>query len=305
MENIKDIFNKFYGPYYFSRVDNLHPLDIYLGLDENTNKTLELRAEFKIKSVIGTSSISVKQYHKDEYNTIRFSLIDPNISGLFYKFCEDLIDITRTSRNGIEGYNLIIDRFLKWKKLFVTSKKNLLSESQIMGLIGEILYMSGPLAAIIGISNSLKSWSGQDLTHKDFSFDNTWAEVKTVRNSANSVRISSLEQLDSKNNGELAIYFLEKMSPGFNGITINQLILETCEKFLNVYEKDDFINKVKLQGYSYNDYYDNFVYEIKDLKRFLIAGEFPRLTRNSVNSAITKASYDLSIPEIMSYRIDQ
>ena len=53
--------------------------------------------------------------------------------------------------------------------MFVSSKNNFLTEPEIMGLIGEILFLRGNLAERIGLSNALLSWSGQELTHKDFS----------------------------------------------------------------------------------------------------------------------------------------
>src|SRR5699024_8133412 len=103
---------------------------------------------------------------------------------------------TREIKERSEGYTAIVNRYFQWKKMFVSSKGNLLTEPEIMGLIGEILYLKGTLAERIGLYNALKSWSGQELTHKDFSFDDTWVEVKTVRSGGQTVKISSLEQLD-------------------------------------------------------------------------------------------------------------
>lgn len=100
-----------------------------------------------------------------------------------------------------------------------------------MGLIGELLFLKDQLSKSIGFSEALKSWSGQELTHKDFSYGDTWTEVKTIRRSSQSVRISSLEQLDSEYDGELAVYALEKMSPEYKGITLNKLIVEMRNLF--------------------------------------------------------------------------
>lgn len=37
-------FAAFLRPGYFSRVDNQHPLELYIGLDEKGRKAIELRA---------------------------------------------------------------------------------------------------------------------------------------------------------------------------------------------------------------------------------------------------------------------
>lgn len=299
--DIKSQFSAFSRPEYFSRIDDEHILDLHIGLDENGRKSIELRSIFKPVKVTGTSAIDVTQYTKPEYNTIRFSLKDDDMSGLFYKFCEDIIEQTKDLKNEKDGYKAITTRFFQWKKMFVLSKNTFLTEPEIMGMIGEILFLRGPLAEEIGLSEALKSWSGQELTHKDFSCSDKWYEVKTISRGNTTVRISSLEQLDSDKNGELIVYSLEKMSPAYNGISLNKLILETRQMFLSADDADTFLAKVAMQGYEYNNYYDEFVFEVSGLARYKVTDQFPKLTHANVPKEITKANYDLALAEIMSF----
>lgn len=294
-------FSAFSRPEYFSRIDDEHILDLHIGLDEKGRKSIELRSMFKPVKVTGTSAIDVTQYTKPEYNTIRFSLKDDDMSGLFYKFCEDIIEQTKDLKNEKDGYKAITTRFFQWKKMFVLSKNTFLTEPEIMGMIGEILFLREPLADEIGLSEALKSWSGQELTHKDFSCSDKWYEVKTISRGNTTVRISSLEQLDSDKNGELIVYSLEKMSPAYNGISLNKLILETRQMFLSADDADTFLAKVAMQGYEYNNYYDEFVFEVSGLTRYKVTDQFPKLTHANVPKEITKANYDLALAEIMSF----
>lgn len=299
--DIRSQFSAFSRPEYFSRIDDEHILDLHIGLDEKGRKSIELRSMFKPVKVTGTSAIDVTQYTKPEYNTIRFSLKDDDMSGLFYKFCEDIIEQTKDLKNGKDGYKAITTRFFQWKKMFVLSKNTFLTEPEIMGMIGEILFLRGPLADEIGLSEALKSWSGQELTHKDFSCSDKWYEVKTISRGNTTVRISSLEQLDSDKNGELIVYSLEKMSPAYNGISLNKLIFETRQMFLSADDADTFLAKVAMQGYEYNNYYDEFVFEASGLTRYKVTEQFPKLTHANVPKEITKANYDLALAEIMSF----
>ena len=299
--DIRSQFSVFSRPEYFSRIDDEHILDLHIGLDEKGRKSIELRSMFKPVKVTGTSAIDVTQYTKAEYNTIRFSLKDDDMSGLFYKFCEDIIEQTKDLKNEKDGYKAITTRFFQWKKMFVLSKNTFLTEPEIMGMIGEILFLRGPLADEIGLSEALKSWSGQELTHKDFSCSDKWYEVKTISRGNTTVRISSLEQLDSDKNGELIVYSLEKMSPAYNGISLNKLILETRQMFLSADEADTFLAKVAMQGYEYNNYYDEFVFEVSGLTRYKVTDQFPKLTHANVPKEITKANYDLALAEIISF----
>jgi len=301
----KELFEKFINANFFSRIDNSHPLDLYVGLDEKGRKAIELRAQFSPRKVTGTAAIEVNQYRKNEYNTIRFSLVDDEVSGLFYTFCDDLLEQTLKIEERTEGYSTIVARFLQWKKMFVSSKKDLLTEPQIMGLIGEVLYMRDVLFQNIGQTEALQAWSGQELTHKDFSFDETWAETKAINRSSQFVKISSLEQLDSDNTGELAIYSLEKMSTAYNGISLNKLILNTRNNFVSSDDQDSFMAKVALQGYEYNNYYDEFVYEISSFKRYKVDCNFPKLTLKDVPVAVRKATYELLLADIQEFEISE
>ena len=298
---IKERFKDFSEPNYFSRVDTSHPLELHIGLDEKGRKSIELRDSFKPRKVISSGAIEVNQYTKPEYNTIRFSLNNNEVSGLFYKFCDDLIEQTNDIKDRETGYQSIVNRYYQWKKLFASSSKNILSESEIMGLIGEILFLSKKLASEIGIENALYSWTGQELTHKDFSYNDTWYEVKTVNTGKNSVKISSLDQLDGDVDGELAVYSLEKMSETYEGITLNQLIVDTIKLFNIQDDKDKFINKVATHGYEYNNYYDGFVYMISGFYRYNVTSEFPKLTKKMVPNEIVKASYEIDLSQLSGF----
>ena len=298
---LKERFDSFTTPNFYSRIDVEHILELYIGLDEKGRRSIELRSAFNPRKVKGTSAIEVNQYENKKYKTIRFSLTEEEMSGLFYTFCEDLISQTRSLSNETDGYNAIVVRFHQWKKMFVSSKKDFLNESQIMGLIGELLFLRDQLSKRIGLSEALRSWSGQELTHKDFSYGDTWTEVKTIKRSSQTIRISSLEQLDSKNDGEIAVYALEKMSAEYKGITLNKLIIEMRNLFLDSDDRDLFMSKVALQGYEYHNYYDDFTYEQIYNKNFKVSDGFPKLTPNDVPKAVVKSIYEIDLNKISEF----
>ncbi|MBU3144629.1 PD-(D/E)XK motif protein [Clostridium sp. CF012] len=303
MFNIQERFKELKSYGYFIKADAKHILDWYIGLDDQGRKSIKFRAKFTPRNIMGTNTIIVNQYKSDDYNTLIFSLEDNEISGLFYRFCEDLMETSRSIDEPDLGYTNIINRFSLWKKMFLKSRNEFLTEPEIMGLIGEILFLEEQLFGLYGKHQALLSWSGQELTHKDFSNDDTWYEIKTMHRGSQTVKISSIEQLESDKIGELVVYSLEKMSPAFNGIKLNELVSEIYESFDNEDDKGDFFTKVSLQGFTYNDHYDDYVYEVSDCRKFLVDEEFPKLDRNNLISAIVKAQYELSLVNIMDYEI--
>ncbi len=303
---MKEKFDEFDNANFFSRIDNTHILELFVGLDEKGRKAIELRSQFMPRNITGTAAIDVNQYRKAEYHTIRFSLMETSITSLFYKFCDDLVEQTRTLGEEEEGYQAIVGRYLQWKKLFVGPNKKYLSEPEIMGLMGELMYLKKNLILQLGVDEALKAWSGQELTHKDFSYGATWCEVKAISKNSPSVRVSSLEQLDSENDGILAVFFLERMSPAYNGISLNRFILEVSER-LNQPQKEIFFAKVAMQGFEFNDYYDEYVYELSSFVKYHVdkEGIFPKLVKQNVNAAVIKATYEILLSEIKAFEIKE
>ncbi len=301
---IKDDFQKFTRAGYFSRIDTEHPLELHIGLDDSGDESIELRHNCPPHKIRSTGVIEINQYKKEKYNTIRFSLKDEESKTLFYMFCEDIIENTRSIQNPSEGYSAIINRYHLWRKMFHGKNSNLLTEIEIMGLIGELLFLSGPLKDRIGIQSALQSWSGQELTHKDFSFGNSWAEIKTISRGKSSVRISSLEQLESANDGELVVYSLEKMSENYVGITLNGLVKQIKSMFGVLSDEEKFFSQLAINGYTMNDYYDNYVYELSGVKHYAVTSDFPRITKDNIPDAVVKLSYELSLVELSEFEIE-
>ena len=303
MGKINDRFLEIEGKNVFSRVNPLHNIDLYVGHDEQGRYAIKYRGIFKpessVKSVAG---IAVNQYKNEDFNTLQFSLMHNDNKGLFFTFCEDIIEATKTIADNKNAYKTILDRYYSWKKMFSTTKK-LLSESEIMGLIGELLFLRDYLFEKYGKAEALSSWSGQELTHKDFSYNDIWYEVKAIHSGKDSVKISSLEQLQSANDGELVVFSLEKMSASYDGIKINKLALE----ILNVLElderKDLFLSAIMSQGFTFDESYDEFVFELVSMSRYNVNSDFPKLTINDVSEAIIKAQYDLSLAILNNFLI--
>lgn len=305
MGKIKDRIINISGKNIFTRVDPDHIIDLYVGLNDQGRYAIKFRGNFtpesKIKSVAG---IEVNQYKNEDFNTLQFSLTLNDNKELFFTFCEDIIETTKTITDKRNAYRTILDRYFSWKKMFSVSKK-ILSESEIMGLIGELLFLRDFLFEKYGQGEALKSWSGQDLTHKDFSYNDRWYEVKTIHSGKDSVKISSLEQLQSVNEGELVVFSLEKMSISYDGIKINSLALDILNSLELDTHKDLFLSSILAQGFTFSENYDEFVYAYISMTRYLVSPSFPRLTRKDVSEAILRVQYDLSLAILSSHIIEE
>lgn len=289
----------------WKRIDENHPLDIFIGKDENGRYAFEYVGQFEINKRIRSSKlIEVAHYaHRSSEMSLVLSLLDNNCIRQFCAFCNDIVDCTKSMLdNDNSGYETICNLFFTWQKMFRT-QSILLSENEIKGLIGELLFLQDELIPIYGVTKSLSAWSGPDTTKKDFSVNNTWYEIKAIDSSRNSVKISSLEQLDSDIVGQLVVYRLEKMASEFDGISINKLVESLMTIITSLNDKDLFVEKLNRVKYSSEIQYDSYVYAIKEIERFVISDSFPRLERKKLHNAINSATYELTISELLDYKI--
>ena len=284
----------------YVRVSETHPLELYIGKNEKGNPTLRFNGKFQPIKVVGNALLEIKQVKTKNYNSLLFCFNSQDNSSLFYNFCEDIINQTE-NYTGTDGYVEIINRYNQWKKMFYGSSK-LLSENEIIGLIGELMFLKDYAINEYGTTTGLNGWSGPEPTHKDFSFDNRWYEIKTINSAKNSVTISSIEQLDSENEGRLIVYTLEKMSPSFRGITLNALVQKVMDLLTLDTDKDIFMEKLKQVGYAYNDIYDNYVYNYVCRDSYIVGADFPRLKGANLPIGIGRVQYEILISLIAKYR---
>jgi hypothetical protein len=286
----------------YQRLKNNESLKLYLGKDGNGRYSFEFNGQYTPTKLMGSEVISVGQTRNGNVVSLVFSLENPDLLEYFCTFCEDLVSSVAEICDDNAAYRTLSARYLSWKKMFRPNHSTL-NEYEVMGLIGELLYLRDILFPKYGYGKSLESWTGPEYTHKDFSLDDTWYEIKTVSSGKTSVKISSLEQLDSEEDGILAIYELEKMSPSYNGIKLNLLVAEILSDISQTSLKEMFMSKLSLFEYDMSVEYDNYVYSLKTLGQYIVNDTFPRLTRLNIPASIQRVQYEITLSEIESYKI--
>jgi hypothetical protein len=298
MISVKELFGKIRNEGYFIRVDNSHPLELMVGVDDKGRKAIRLIGKFSVNQVKSTNEIEVNHFTLSSgQNTILLSLINDKNSSIFFKFCEDIIEYLRDVEDGAVGYQKLISRYSNWRNIFVRSG-NIMSESEIMGLLGELIFLNNYLSKKIGIEKAIYSWTGQELTHKDFSNEKNWYEIKAVSKSKSSVHISSIEQLDSNTVGFLVVIKLEKMSSSFDGLKLSDVVSKILSLIKNENLESLFLKKLGQSGYDVSAVYDDLVYEIDTVKFYRVDEDFPKIQRSKISKAIKSVSYEISLADL-------
>lgn len=290
----------------FKRISANHPLDLYLGYNEFGKKTLALITDDVDLKFQSTKQIEVKiADRKDGRKAVKFSLMDDTETDLFYRFCEDIYDSTRSVKQD-DSLKVINNRWNRWINMFKNPHTLIMGEKEVRGLIGELVFLRDYMFEKYSVEKAITSWIGPDDSHKDIEIDDTWYEIKTRYQSSKSVTISSIEQLDSNVDGHLCIVELEETNRYVSGyLTLNELVEQITSMILDDKLKQEFIKKIEKSGYTYFDEYDNYIYYCKNIDRYLVNDKFPRLKKENLPKEIFTASYELLIPNLRDFLEDK
>lgn len=284
------------------RVDDTHPLDLFIGFDEENRMMLVLFTDHLPKFCKSSKEILVRAiFREDKIYVARFSLTDNIFKDVFITLTWDILNFTYPVADIRRGITMLLDRFSMWQKLMEQSKA---AGNEVKGLIGELLVLRDYCFPKFGISASINAWGGPFGTDRDFEYENAWIEVKTISLSAHQIQISSLEQLDTMADGLLVVCRLEKSSIiAPETITLQRLIL-SLESAL-VTEPDALhVLRTMIQLTGYDEHDDEYMpaFSFHRFETYRVTHDFPRIRRTDVPREVVGGSYFINIPMIQNWR---
>jgi len=307
IEQISSKFREFSKENTFKRIDSSHILDIYIGFDLSSRPTLLLITNNEPTAIMSSQLIDISIGKRNDLKwALSFSLTNKMYEELFFYFCTDIVESSRNLKIVEEGSMFVCNRYQKWQKMLLKTKGDLLSFSEIKGLIGELIFLRDNLFTKIGQDKAINSWIGPEKADQDFVFENTWWEVKSTTLGTDRVTISSIEQLDTINEGTLIIVYLEKTSfEDSQKLSLNSIISEISEEIIEFELRDKFMEILLQFGYSFRKEYDDIVFKFHGFEEYLVNSEFPCIRRISTPNAVISAKYDLLIPQINEFILNR
>lgn len=306
MTDLKTLFNSILEPDTYKRVDETRSVDLYVGIDEISRWTLLLLCEIRPKQISSSRMIQAKVGQRDDGRwAVSLTLVSDEYREMFALFCGDIIESSRAITNKDKAARFIINRYLEWKEMLANTRDGLLTPVEIKGLLGEMYILDSELMPEYGAEKAALSWTGPRALHQDFIIDDTWYEIKTVSSGKDEVRISSIEQLDCQDSGQLIVVFADKTSKtSQNATNLNLVYTRLLSQLTDEDTVNAFCNMLLRYGYYPRPEYENeeYTFEIKGIRHYEVGGTFPCLRRNSIPAAVTKAEYGISLPAIDAYR---
>lgn len=231
-------------------------------------------------------------------------LEDRSLSNVFSTLCGDLSDELIEIKDEKSVWSVIKERLVSWQKLFEITSKGVLQPNQIRGLFSELLTLKGLIEqAPYDLRTIVSSWNGPHGSNQDFQLPNLNIEVKTIGQDANSVRISSLDQLNSDKRLLLYVFCIQQSSES-DALSVNQLVME-LESMLssNLDALRRFRAILMTIGFLLDKCYDEQKYILNMRSIYEISERFPALTRLTVPIGIKSAEYTVSLESIKPFMV--
>jgi hypothetical protein len=283
--------------------------DIYAGLDSSSFVLLAVGVHSRPPN-IATQSSSLdyfRQQRQDESWLMVLRLRQHGLEAVFGRLCQDLVD----AANGVPDEHALVSLFRErlnlWKKLFQQNGSGFLQPHEIKGLLAELLVLESMLQnGERDVHETVAGWIGPLGADQDFMYSEQALEVKAIGPGAETVTISSMEQLECVIPMHLVIATLRQATPGeVNAIGLNGLAariegrIASNSEALNVFK-----NRLLEALYIEHEFYDTILFEPLSLIKYRVDDTFPKLVSTIVPTGIVSASYALDINAIAEFQDD-
>ena len=295
--SVRQIKDSKYLPLYWGKDSSGHCIFIYeMSVDgteifhKNTVSIHGINIDYRVLSTTGNQGlILVLEKHVDQ--------------DLFYSLCETLIHELSEVSDPLVGLSIALSQIKRWKAFLAGKKGRVLSSEELRGLYCELKFLQQMLNHTDSEVNALDAWQGPETSHQDFIFSDTAVEVKSLSGrERNAVKISSEDQLESLNERLfLKIFKLIDVPESKTSVSLNELV-KTVEETLTEAEAIEMLDtKLAKAGYVEMLAYDKPKFVVAEEQTFIVEGEFPKIIRSDLNSALIRIGYEIKLEFLKEY----
>ena len=281
-----------------------HPLKLYASKTHARNRVLQIEGEVDFGGLNLKKLKSLDFHTSDDSTTLSIELTDEGFTSQFLAFLHDLILNTSKMDKHAAGLHFI-SRLEDWAKLFARGRSSGLSESQALGLRGELEVLRSLLEKVSSKVELIEGWRGPNGDRTDIGWGKCRVEVKTKRATGSSgIQISSADQL-ADNPGRLFLYVQYLNAGDHDGASINEVIDDIHKMLQSDQAATQLLNaKLLTAGFNADDPACAVAYSAVSADIFDVAEDFPKLTPSDLPAGILKLSYELDSSSIGMFKVE-
>jgi hypothetical protein len=288
-----------------TRVDASHPSDLYGLVDLDGRPGILLVSEGEPPGVAPLEAVEVtKKLRADGRWALSIVLQDPGLRDLFSGLCNDLVESSREVL-AENAPAFVVSRLVGWRELLERGT----------GPIG-INKLRGIVAELWVLRECLKTWSAHDVvagwigplgSPQDFALPGLRIEVKATFPSSRSVRVNSVEQLESDLPMKLVVVSLATIAGSPEGLA-PAVVIDHLETVLAPHGPElvhSFRDRLRTTGYVDMPALHDPMFRLDGVLYFDVSEEFPRIPSTAIGKGISSVSYDLQLAALAPFRIPE
>lgn len=282
-----------------------HPLKLYVSRTQTRNRVFQFVGGHDFREFKQVTFKSLN-FHVDECaESLSIELTDESYASTYLAFLFDLISKTAPLSKEYAGKHLM-SRLKDWSKLFMRGPKDGLSDSEALGLRGELQLVRGMLLNTHKYSELVQSWRGPNGDKSDIGWGAFRIEIKTKRaTSKAAIQINSTDQL-ADNPGRLFLYVAHLNVGAEDGTSISELVTDINKILGNdLSSRQIFEGKLLLANYSIDDPACDLLYQDVGADIYEVNKSFPKITPEQIPPAVSKVVYELELGQLTEYKIGE
>lgn len=246
----------------------------------------------------------------EETRGITLRLLDEQQRDLFHRLCRDIVGVTEKAETESAAVAAFLGRTERWRRLLARGHDDRLSQEKQKGLLAELTVLSEHLFPAIGVSASVRAWSGPTGSPKDFEIEAVCVEAKARRGAAAPhVVISSEYQLDSDGITALFLYVLDVavgLDDGIPGTTITEAVAAVSRQVegADFETRALFEERLTATGFDPDHDYSDMRWKPGDERLFEVAPDFPRIVPSMFPEGASRVRYRIGLPACERFRVD-
>ncbi|MDP3583824.1 MAG: PD-(D/E)XK motif protein [Thiobacillus sp.] len=281
--------------------------DIYAGVDASSFVLLAIGVHVRPPNItIDSSSLDYfRQQRQDGSWLMVLRLRQNGLEAVFGRLCQDLVDAAEGVPDEKALVALFKERLNLWKRLFQHGGSGFLQPHEIKGLVAEMLVLESLIQDVArDLHETVSGWIGPKGADQDFMYSDRALEVKALGPGAESISISSLEQLDCAVPMHLVVIVLRQATPGEpRAIGLNSLVARIEGMIASSPEALNTFKERLLEAcYVEHEFYETVLFEAVSRTCYRVGDTFPKITGDMVSPGIVSASYAIAIDAIAAFR---
>jgi hypothetical protein len=287
------------------RVEMRYPLDFRRGRDFHGRHIFILegmadKTTFPVTPKLGGIDVSTA-FDAGGTCKLALTLLDHAYLEIFRVLCHDLLSATSrlTRGDNSKGLIIVLDRLVRWQELLRRRQGEMLTKQQIIGLVGELLFLRDIVLPATGPAG-ISAWRGPFGDEQDFVHGEWIIETKTQLNTADQrMQISSEAQLDTSSGNILVCHQTLGASSADNSVSrsLNDLVDEV-RLALGANSTSavlDFELALIEAKYAKRPDYDDNRWVLSSRRMYAVANGFPRITPAMLSNGVERVTYHIRL----------